>query len=332
MKHPYSSVLSLYETQQAIGYIKETFQSRLAQKLNLIRVTAPLFVDPASGLNDDLNGVERAVTFDIPAIPELPQAEIVHSLAKWKRMALGRYGFLPDHGLYTDMNAIRRDEALDHLHSCYVDQWDWEKVIPREARTIDTLKATAIEVVKSVCETLSVLEHRYPQLEVRLSDKVSFVTTQELEDMWPDLTAHQREDAYLKEHRTAFIMQIGGKLKSGEKHDGRAPDYDDWTLNGDILFWNDVLGRAFELSSMGIRVDAQRMILQCREAGCPERLELPFHKGVIDDTLPLTMGGGIGQSRLCMLLLGKAHIGEVQASLWPSEMIERCKKEGIVLL
>ena len=297
MKHAYSSVLSLYETQQAIGYIKETFESRLAQKLNLIRVTAPLFVDPATGLNDDLNGVERAVTFDIPAIPEVPQAEIVHSLAKWKRMALGRYGFLPDHGLYTDMNAIRRDE-----------------------------------VVKAVCETLSVLEHRYPQLEVRLSDKVSFVTTQELEDMWPDLTPHERENAYLKEHRTAFIMQIGGKLKSGQKHDGRAPDYDDWTLNGDILFWNDVLGCAFELSSMGIRVDAQRMTLQCREAGCTERLELPFHKGVIDSTLPLTMGGGIGQSRLCMLLLGKAHIGEVQASLWPSEMIQRCKKEGIVLL
>ena len=332
MKKAYTSVLSLYDTQKAIGFIKQTFQQNLSERLSLSRVTAPLFVDPSTGLNDDLNGVERPVSFDIPAIPSLPAAQVVHSLAKWKRMALGRYGFAAGTGLYTDMNAIRRDEELDALHSVYVDQWDWEKVITRETRTVEYLKETVRQIVAAVCDTLDAVKKEYPALTVELSREVSFVTTQELEDRWPGLTPKEREDAWLKDHPTAFVMQIGGPLKSGGKHDGRAPDYDDWTMNGDILFWNSTLGHAFEVSSMGIRVDADRMRIQCEAAGCPERLALPFHKGVLDGTLPLTMGGGIGQSRLCMLLLGKAHIGEVQVSLWPEDMIRACAQEGIQLL
>ena len=332
MSKTYTPALDLYDTQRAIGFIKQTFQRELSDRLSLSRVTAPLFVDPATGLNDDLNGVERPVTFDIPAIPSLPAAQVVHSLAKWKRMALGRYGFAPDTGLYTDMNAIRRDEALDALHSVYVDQWDWEKVITRDTRTVEQLQDTVRQIVEAVCDTLEAVKARYPALTVELSREVSFVTTQELEDRWPDLTPQQREDAWLKDHPTAFVMQIGGPLKSGQKHDGRAPDYDDWALNGDILFWNSTLGRAFEVSSMGIRVDAESMRRQCEQAGCPERLALPFHKGVLDGTLPLTMGGGIGQSRLCMLLLGKAHIGEVQASIWDSQTRRVCKAAGVALL
>ena len=332
MKKEYKSVLSLYDTQKAIGFIKQTFQQNLSGRLSLSRVTAPLFVDPATGLNDDPNGVERPVSFDIPAIPTLPAAQVVHSLAKWKRMALGRYGFAAGAGLYTDMNAIRRDEELDALHSVYVDQWDWEKVITRETRTIEYLQETVRQIVAAVCDTLDAVKKEYPALTMELSREVSFVTTQELEDRWPDLSPKEREDAWLKDHPTTFVMQIGGPLKSGKKHDGRAPDYDDWKMNGDILFWNSTLGHAFEVSSMGIRVDAESMRSQCEAAGCPERLERPFHKGVLDGSLPLTMGGGIGQSRLCMLLLGKAHIGEVQVSLWPDDMVRACAEEGIQLL
>ena len=329
----YRPTLSLYQTQSAIGFIKQTFQRELASRLHLIRATAPLFVDPATGLNDDLNGVERPVSFDIPGIPEITSgAQVVHSLAKWKRQALGRYGFGPDSGLYTDMNAIRRDEIPDALHSIYVDQWDWEKVITREMRNEKLLKKTVQDIVDAICATSNAVKELYPQIRVSLSSEVSFVTAQELEDLYPDLSSKERENAYVKENPTTFIMRIGGRLRSGEKHDGRAPDYDDWTLNGDLMFWDEILETAMEISSMGIRVDAERMRLQCEEAGCPERMELPFHQGVLNGTLPLSMGGGIGQSRLCMLMLGKAHIGEVQASLWPQEMIEACQKQGIILL
>lgn len=329
----YRPILSLYQTQSAIGFIKQTFQRELASRLHLIRATAPLFVDPATGLNDDLNGVERPVTFDIPGIPEITSgAQVVHSLAKWKRQALGRYGFGPDSGLYTDMNAIRRDEIPDALHSIYVDQWDWEKVITREMRNEKLLKKTVQDIVDAICATSAAVKDLYPQIRVSLSNEVSFVTAQELEDLYPELSSKERETAYVKENPTTFIMRIGGKLRSGSKHDGRAPDYDDWTLNGDLMFWDETLETAMEISSMGIRVDAERMRIQCEEAGCPERMLLPFHQGVLNETLPLSMGGGIGQSRLCMLMLGKAHIGEVQASLWPQEMIEDCKKQGIILL
>ena len=333
MKKDYRPILSLYQTQSAIGFIKQTFQRELASRLHLIRATAPLFVDPATGLNDDLNGIERPVSFDIPGIPEITSgAQVVHSLAKWKRQALGRYGFGPDSGLYTDMNAIRRDEIPDALHSIYVDQWDWEKVITREVRNEKLLKKTVQDIVDAICATSKAVKDLYPQVRVSLSNEVSFVTAQELEDLYPDLTPKERENAYVKENPTTFIMRIGGKLRSGEKHDGRAPDYDDWTLNGDLMFWDETLETAMEISSMGIRVDAERMRIQCEEAGCPERMELPFHQGVLNETLPLSMGGGIGQSRLCMLMLGKAHIGEVQASLWPQQMIEDCRKQGIILL
>ena len=326
----YAPRLNLYDTQKAIGLLKRLFEDTLGGALNLRRVSAPLFVEASTGLNDDLNGVERPVTFDIPAAGR--DAQVVHSLAKWKRMALYRYQFSVGEGLYTDMNAIRRDEELDALHSVYVDQWDWEKVITRETRTVEQLKETVRQIVAAVCDTLDAVRKEYPALPVELSREVSFVTTQELEDRWPDKTPKEREDAWLQDHPAAFVMQIGGALKSGQKHDGRAPDYDDWALNGDILFWNSVLGHAFEVSSMGIRVDAESMRRQCELAGCPQRLELPFHKAVLDGILPLTMGGGIGQSRLCMLLLGKAHIGEVQVSLWLQEMVKDCEQAGIPLL
>ena len=332
MKKDYRPILSLYQTQSAIGFIKQTFQQELAKRLHLIRATAPLFVDPATGLNDDLNGIERPVSFDMPGIPEIGNAEVVHSLAKWKRQALGRYGFAPDSGLYTDMNAIRRDEVPDALHSIYVDQWDWEKVITRENRNEKLLRKTVQDIVDAICATSKAVRELYPQVHVTLSNEVSFVTTQELEDLYPDLTPKERENAYVKENPTTFIMRIGGKLRSGEKHDGRAPDYDDWTLNGDLMFWDETLEMAMEISSMGIRVDENRMRIQCEEAGCPERMKLPFHQGVLSGTLPLSMGGGIGQSRLCMLMLGKAHIGEVQASLWPEQMIKDCLEQGIILL
>ena len=332
MINNYRPCLNLYETQSAIGYIKQNFQFELSRRLHLIRATAPLFVDPATGLNDNLSGVERPVSFDIPGIPGVECAQVVHSLAKWKRQALGEYGFQPDTGLWTDMNAIRRDEEPDAIHSIYVDQWDWEKVITREMRTEELLKETVRDIVDAICATLSSVKVMYPQIPVRLSREVSFVTSQELEDLYPEMTGKERENAYVKEHPTTFIMQIGGKLKSGKSHDGRAPDYDDWTLNGDLLFWDATLEQAMEISSMGIRGDADRMRIQCAAAGCEDRLELPFHQGVLNDTLPLSMGGGIGQSRLCMLLLGKAHIGEVQVSLWPRKMVEECAAKGIVLL
>ena len=326
----YHSVLSMYETQDAIGIIKEMMQKKLCMALRLKRVTAPLFVDAASGLNDDLNGVERPVSFEIPAAGV--EAQVVHSLAKWKRMALYRYDFRVGKGILTDMNAIRRDEELDNLHSCYVDQWDWEKVIDRSDRNEDYLKAVVKRIVGVICNTLDELKYYYPQLELELNRDVAFVTTQELEDRYPDLTPKQRENVFVKEHGTAFIMKIGDKLKSGEPHDARAPDYDDWALNGDILFWHETLGCALEVSSMGIRVDAKSLAEQLTKAGCEDRRELLFHKMLLEEKLPLTIGGGIGQSRVCMLLLGKAHVGEVQASIWDEETLNACEKAGICLL
>ena len=326
----YRSVLSLYDTQEAIALIKKTFEKSLSNALNLKRVSAPLFVEGASGLNDDLNGVERPVSFTLRETGA--QAQVVHSLAKWKRLALHDYGFPMGEGLYTDMNAIRRDEELDNLHSVYVDQWDWEKIISEQDRTLDTLKDAMRRIVTAVCCTLDFLKWKYPQLPVELCRDVSFVTTQELEDMYPDLTPKQRENAYLREHRTAGILQIGGKLRSGKPHDGRAPDYDDWSMNGDLLFWHEPLGMALEISSMGIRVDENSLAAQLKIAGCEARAELPFHKMLLNGELPLTIGGGIGQSRLCMLLLGKVHIGEVQASLWDEETRRVCAEKGVILL
>ena len=327
----YRPVLDAYDTQRAIAYIKKTFQEEFAAALNLKRVSAPLFVTEDSGLNDNLNGFERPVSFDVPAVGK--DAQVVHSLAKWKRLALKRYGFGIGGGLYTDMNAIRRDEELDNIHSIYVDQWDWEKVITRENRNLDYLKLIVQSIVNAICDTNDRLHVRYPQLQVKLSREVSFVTTQELEDMYPDLkTGSEREKAYVKEHTTACIMQIGGKLRSGNKHDGRAPDYDDWSLNCDIFFWDEVLGRALELSSMGIRVDEEAMERQLKLAGCENRRELPFHKMLLEGKLPLTIGGGIGQSRLCMLMLSCAHIGEVQSSIWDADTVAACEEAGIPLL
>ena len=328
----YAPQLNLYDTQKAIGLLKRLFEDTLGGALHLRRVSAPLFVEASTGLNDDLNGVERPVSFDIPFAGR--DAQVVHSLAKWKRMALYRYQFSVGEGLYTDMNAIRRDEELDNLHSVYVDQWDWEKVIAPRDRTVDYLKATVSTIVKAMAETQSTLRSVFPQLTALppLDTDVSFVTTQELEDRWPDLTPKEREDAWVKEHPTTFLMGIGGALKSGKPHDGRAPDYDDWNLNGDILVWNPVLERAFEVSSMGIRVDPAAMDRQLTIAGCDSRRELPFHKMLLEGKLPLTIGGGIGQSRLCMLLLGKAHIGEVQASVWDEQTMRACQDAGVILL
>ena len=326
----YRSPLSLYETQEAIDLIKSTFEGYLCSALNLKRVSAPLFVEGASGLNDDLNGVERPVSFTVKETGT--QAQVVHSLAKWKRLALAEYGFPLGEGLYTDMNAIRRDEELDNLHSVYVDQWDWEKVIYEKDRTLETLKDAMRRIVTAVCCTLDFLKWKYPQLAVTLCRDVTFVTTQELEDLYPTLTPKERENAFLREHHTAGILQIGKTLKSGQKHDGRAPDYDDWELNGDIMFYNELLGCAFELSSMGVRVSPESLRRQLKLAGCEERAELPFHKMLLEGRLPFTMGGGIGQSRMCMLLLGKAHIGEVQSSYWDPATHEACEKAGIVLL
>ena len=326
----YHSPLDLYRTQKAISFIKHTFEERLAAALNLKRVSAPLFVTGNSGLNDDLNGVERPVSFDIPAVGTC--AQVVHSLAKWKRLALKEYHFYVGNGLYTDMNAIRRDEELDNLHSVYVDQWDWEKVITREDRTLDTLKAIAGTIVGVICDTSDLLRVDYPEVPVKLSRDMATITTQELLDLYPTLSPKEREDAFLKEHGTALIMQIGGNLSDGKPHDGRAPDYDDWSLNGDILFYHSVLGHAMEISSMGIRVDAEALDRQLKLSGCEERRHLPFHRMLLDGELPLTVGGGIGQSRLCMLLLGRAHIGEVQSSIWDSETVEKCREAGVVLL
>ena len=329
----YKSILSIYDTQKAISLLKRLFEDNLGAKLNLYRVSAPLFVDEKSGLNDNLNGYERPVSFDI--LRSDHRAEVVQSLAKWKRLALKRYGFFPGKGIYTDMNAIRRDEdELDNLHSVYVDQWDWEKVILAENRNLDYLKLTVMDIVSAICDTQDTMQAIYPQLSVlpKLQRQVSFVTAQQLEDMYPGLTSKERENAYLKEHGTAFIIGIGAPLRSGKPHDGRAPDYDDWSLNGDIMFWNELLGCAFEISSMGIRVDPAALDRQLTQAGCDDRRELPYHKALLNGELPLTIGGGIGQSRLSMLLLGKAHIGEVQASIWNSDTMEKCEKAGVILL
>ncbi len=326
----YTPVLGIYDTQRAIGTLKRTFEDKLSSKLHLKRVSAPLFVDSSSGLNDNLSGVERPVSFDILATGTY--AQVVHSLAKWKRLALHNYDFYPGNGLYTDMNAIRRDEEMDNIHSIYVDQWDWEKVILPEERNVEYLKSTVQMIVDAISETCDVMNEMYPQLDIKFKREVAFVTTQELEDMYPDNTPKEREDLFAKEHGTIFIMQIGCKLRSGNKHDGRAPDYDDWSLNGDILCWNEVLGHALELSSMGIRVDEEALDKQLREAGCDDRRELPFHKKLLNGELPLCIGGGIGQSRLSMLLLKKAHIGEVQVSVWDQETIETCAKGNVVLL
>ena len=329
----YKSILSIYDTQKAISLLKRLFEDNLGAKLNLYRVSAPLFVDEKSGLNDNLNGYERPVSFDI--LRSDHRAEVVQSLAKWKRLALKRYGFFPGKGIYTDMNAIRRDEdELDNLHSVYVDQWDWEKVILPENRNLDYLKLTVMDIVSAICDTQDTMQAIYPQLSVlpRLKRQVSFVTAQQLEDMYPEMTAKERENAYLKEHGTAFIIGIGAPLRSGKPHDGRAPDYDDWSLNGDIMFWNDLLGCGFEISSMGIRVDPAALDRQLTMAGCDDRRELPYHKALLNGELPLTIGGGIGQSRLSMLLLEKAHIGEVQSSVWDPETERVCSESGIILL
>ncbi len=327
----YTPKLDAYDTQRAIAYIKSAFQEEFSNALNLKRVSAPLFVTESSGLNDNLNGYERPVSFDIPAVGA--DAQVVHSLAKWKRLALKRYHFTVGNGLYTDMNAIRRDEELDNVHSIYVDQWDWEKVITAENRNLDFLKLIVRAIVKAICTTNDRLHVRYPQLRTELSREVSFITSQELEDQYPELsTGSQRENAYVREHKTACVMQIGGKLRSGKPHDGRAPDYDDWNLNCDIFFWDETLGRALEISSMGIRVDAQSLDRQLTQAGCDERRKLPFHQMLLNGELPLTIGGGIGQSRLCMLMLGCAHIGEVQSSVWDDQTMQACEQAGIRLL
>ena len=326
----YKSALTLRETQHAIKYIKDIFQQALSFALTLDRVSAPLIVKKGSGINDDLNGVERKVDFDIKEID--CQAEVVQSLAKWKRMALYRYGYEPGEGIYTDMNAIRRDDDTDNTHSIFVDQWDWEKVITREQRNIEFLKDAVKLIVKAVAYTKRKVGLRYPSIAGAIKEEVFFITTQELEDMYPDKTSHEREKLITKEHGTVFIMQIGGKLASGEKHDGRAPDYDDWSLNGDIFFWDEVLDNALEVSSMGIRVDESSLKAQLAECGAEDRMQYDYHKMIADGTLPLTIGGGIGQSRLCMLLLNKAHIGEVQSSIWSDEMIEKCAANGITLL
>ncbi len=326
----YVEKLDIYQTQLAIGILRQYFQQKLCQKLNLKRVTAPLFVQPETGLNDDLNGVERAVQFDVKATGEMVQ--VVHSLAKWKRMALHEYKFSAGCGLYTDMNAIRRDEDLDNFHSIYVDQWDWEKVITRQDRNEEYLKQAVQDIVDAICDTADMIKKEFPTVNIDLKREVKFITTQELEDLYPDMTGKERENAITKEYGTVFLMQIGDLLKSGKPHDGRAPDYDDWKLNGDILFWDEVMGCALEISSMGIRVDEKSLDEQLRKKDCNHRREMPFHKMLLNGELPLTIGGGIGQSRLCMLILQKAHIGQVQVSVWDKETKKICRENGIALL
>ena len=325
----YEPSLGIYDTQTAIGNIKKWFEEALTGSLKLKRVSAPLFVAENSGLNDNLSGVERPVSFHVPALQS--RGEVVHSLAKWKRMALHRYDFRVGNGLYTDMNAIRRDEVLSNIHSIYVDQWDWERVISEDQRNMAYLKETVQSIVSAIAVTSHRLHPKYPEVDLVIDPKVSFVTSQELEDMYPKLTAKQREHAYVKEHHTTFILQIGEKLNSGYPHDQRAPDYDDWQLNGDLLFWHEPLEMAMELSSMGIRVDSQILRQQLTKANAMDRLQYEFHQRVVDGTLPLTIGGGIGQSRMCMLLLQKAHIGEVQVSLWDEETLKTCHKKIQIL-
>ena len=327
----YTSHLNLYETQVAIKTVKDVFQNLLAERLHLLRVSAPLFVDPLSGLNDNLNGVERPVAFDIKH-QDGREGEIVHSLAKWKRYALKKYGFAVGEGLYTDMSAIRRDEVTDNIHSIYVDQWDWEKIIAREDRNLDTLKDTVRTVYKVLRKTEKYLAIQYDYIEEILPHDIFFITTGELEEMFPDNTPKEREYYITKAKGAVCIMQIGDKLGNGEPHDGRAPDYDDWALNADIVVYYPVLDIALELSSMGIRVDKKSLNEQLDKAGCPERAELPFHKAVLAEELPFTIGGGIGQSRICMFFLRKAHIGEVQSSLWSEEDMAEAEKRGLQLL
>lgn len=327
----YDPKLSVRQTQEAIRYIRETFQDEFGKQLNLSRVSAPMMVDRATGLNDNLNGIESPVSFTMKDMPTKTM-EIVHSLAKWKRNALGRFGFQPGEGLYTNMNAIRKDEDLDNFHSIYVDQWDWEKVITKEERTIATLQQTVRQIFKVIKHMEHEVWYKYPNAVHHLPDEIHFVTTQELEDRWPDKTPMEREDLIAKEFGCVFIMQIGGALKSGKRHDGRAPDYDDWSLNGDLIFWYEPLDCKLEISSMGIRVDEVAMAKQLKIAGAEDRLHLPFHQKIMHSELPYSIGGGIGQSRLCMLLLGKAHVGEVQASVWPQEMLDECAAHDIHIL
>ena len=326
----YHADLNLHDTQVAIKTVKDFFQQTLAQKLNLLRVSAPIFVDPSSGLNDNLNGVERPVSFDIKGMD--CNAEIVHSLAKWKRYALKKYGFSVGEGLYTDMVAIRRDEDVDNIHSIYVDQWDWEKIITKEERNVETLINTVRTIYSVLRKTEKYMAVQYDYIEEILPREIAFVSTEELVDMYPDLTPKEREYKIVKEKGAVFLMQVGKKLTNGERHDGRAPDYDDWELNGDILVYYPVLDIALELSSMGIRVDETALDKQLTEDGCDDRRELPFQKAILNKELPYTIGGGIGQSRICMFFLRKAHIGEVHVSLWPKEMQEEAAKGGIPLL
>lgn len=327
----YKSELNLYDTQIAIKKVKDFFQTLLAERLHLLRVSAPLFVDPESGLNDNLNGIERPVTFDIK-YQNAREGEIVQSLAKWKRYALKKYGFSAGEGLYTDMSAIRRDEETDNIHSVYVDQWDWEKIITREERTLDTLKSTVNNVYKVLRKTEKYMSIHYDYITEILPEEIFFITTQELADMFPDYTPKEREYYIAKAKGAVCIMKIGDLLENGEPHDGRAPDYDDWALNADIIVYYPVLDIALELSSMGIRVDEKAMKEQLEKAGCTERAELPFHKAILNGELPYTIGGGIGQSRICMFFLRKAHIGEVQCSLWPEEVMKIAEEKGLQLL
>ncbi|MEG0358175.1 Aspartate--ammonia ligase [bioreactor metagenome] len=327
----YDPILTVRETQDAIKYIRDTFQKELGKVLGLSRISAPLFVEKSSGLNDNLNGIERPVSFDMKELPN-DEIEVVQSLAKWKRLALKKYDFEVHEGLYTNMNAIRRDEEVDNTHSCYVDQWDWEKIITKEERTEEVLKQTVQDIFKVIKHMEHEVWYKYPQAVNHLPNKIHFITSQELEDKYPELSPKERENAISKELGCVFIMKIGEKLKSGNPHDGRAPDYDDWNLNGDIFFWHETLQCGLEISSMGIRVDEESIQSQCEKANCIERLSLPYHKMIVNKELPYTIGGGIGQSRLCMLLLNKAHVGEVQASIWPQEMIETCLAHKIHIL
>ena len=327
----YKSKLNLRQTQQAIKVIKDTFQVLLAQGLRLERVTAPVLVTADSGINDDLNGVERKVSFSVKEMDE-QHAEVVQSLAKWKRVALGRYGFQPGEGIYTDMNAIRRDDDMDNTHSIFVDQWDWEAVITPDRRNVEYLQKIVRRIVKAIADTNKLLQQKYPLLTAEITEEVTFITAEELAARYPDLSGKEREDAITRQHGTVFLMGIGENLADGKPHDSRAPDYDDWTLNGDLLLWDDVLGHALEISSMGIRVDADALARQLKAAGAEDRMQYAYHRGIAEGKLPLTIGGGIGQSRLCMLMLEKAHVGEVQVSIWPQDMVEACEQHGITLL
>lgn len=328
----YDPKLSIRETQEAIRYIRETFQDEFGKEMGLNRVSAPMYVEKSSGINDNLNGYEKPVSFTMKDMPG-ETIEVVHSLAKWKRMALKKYGFGLHEGLYTNMNAIRKDEDLDNFHSSYVDQWDWEKVISKDERNEKTLKETVELIFKVVKHMEHEVWYKFPNAVYHLPDKIHFITSQELENKYPELEdAKDRENAICKELGCVFVMQIGDVLKSGKRHDGRAPDYDDWKLNGDILFWYEPLQCALELSSMGIRVDEDSMVEQLKKTGDEDRLKLQYHKMILNKELPYTIGGGIGQSRLCMLLLGKAHVGEVQASIWPDEMLKKCEENGIHIL